>query len=467
MNTTKRTDTTALPQYIFKRNTKANSDSQFSFEKSQSIVVQRMDEYRKIAIKIENELSWVKDSVTLTNEEVLEKEEMLSKKKLELVRTVYKKHHPRAKDTFCFSGGYYRSKAPVFYAKTEEALLEKLYGYYFKQDLETIFYRWLDDYGKRGVWDPKTIQEHDGIWRNHIAPFLGDKRIGDVTKSDIKRLFHVWTGKGLITKHAFVNYRSTLNGVFSYASDQELIPYNIVPEIDTRTLRFKALGKKVKAYTPSERQLLIAYLNSVPSNQRDGYYFAIKLALFMPLRFGEIAGIRYSDIDFEKGILSINQQMRNRVKNVTVDTVRNRVLADAREVDHKAPKGNPAYSVRKIPLTKTAVRILKEAHLLNPFGENLFMLDGRLLNTDTFNDHLKAFETRCGLPYLSSHKLRFTVASILYDGGKGMDITDLQKILGHSNVSMTLHYVEAYTGNEVEARRRMAADMEKILDKHA
>ena len=68
---------------------------------------------------------------------------------------------------------------------------------------------------------------------------------------------------------------------------------------------------------------------------------------------------------------------------------------------------------------------------------------------------------------VSSHNFSFTVASILYDGGKEMDITDLQKILGHSNVSMTLHYVEAYSGNEAEARRRMAADMEKILDKHA
>lgn len=48
-----------------------------------------------------------------------------------------------------------------------------------------------------------------------------------------------------------------------------------------------------------------------------------------------------------------------------------------------------------------------------------------------------------------------------------MDITDLQKILGHSNISMTLHYVEACTGNEDEIHRRMAADMEKILDKHA
>ena len=425
------------------------------------------DIYREEANSIEQELSWVKNSAILTPEEALEKEDMLSKKKQALVRKIYKEHHPRARDTFCFSGGYYRSKAPVLYAKTEEALLEKLYDHYFKHDLTSIFYSWLADYGSRGIWDPKTIQEHDGIWRNHIAPYLGNKRIGEITKFDIKRLFQLWTGKGNITKNAFVNYRSTLNGVFCYASDQGLIPCNIVPEIDSRRLHFKAPVKRLKAYTPKQRQQFIDFLDTISADQRDGYYYAIKLALFMPLRFGEIAGIRSSDVDFEKGIITIGRQMRNRPKQVTVDTSKNKVIADPREPDHKMPKGNPEYSVRQIPLTRTAKALLKEARLKNPFSDHLFMLEGRLLNTDTFNDHLKAYEKQCELPYLSSHKLRFTVASILYHGNQGMDVTDLQKILGHSNVSMTLHYVEAYTGDEGEIRRRTAANMDKFLEKQA
>lgn len=68
------------------------------------------------------------------------------------------------------------------------------------------------------------------------------------------------------------------------------------------------------------------------------------------------------------------------------------------------------------------------------------------------------------LPYLSSHKMRFTVASLLYNGGHGMNVNDLKAILGHSNVAMTLHYVEAYTGNEDEIRSRTAAEMDKILE---
>ena len=65
------------------------------------------------------------------------------------------------------------------------------------------------------------------------------------------------------------------------------------------------------------------------------------------------------------------------------------------------------------------------------------------------------------IPYLSSHKLRFTVASILYNGGHGIDVKILQRILGHSNLAMTLHYVGAYDGDPQTPE--IAAEMDKFL----
>ena len=43
------------------------------------------------------------------------------------------------------------------------------------------------------------------------------------------------------------------------------------------------------------------------------------------------------------------------------------------------------------------------------------------------------------IPYLSSHKIRFTGASILYDAG--MKAIDIQPLLGHSTLNMTQHYI--------------------------
>ena len=95
------------------------------------------------------------------------------------------------------------------------------------------------------------------------------------------------------------------------------------------------------------------------------------------------------------------------------------------------------------------------------FGEYLFMEYGRPLNNNTFNDWMRKFAKEAGVPYLSSHKLRFTVASILYNGGHGIDLKLLQRILGHSNLAMTLHYVGAYDGEPQTPE--IAAEMDKYL----
>ena len=86
---------------------------------------------------------------------------------------------------------------------------------------------------------------------------------------------------------------------------------------------------------------------------------------------------------------------------------------------------------------------------------------GRPLNGDTYNDWLKRYTSEAGVPYLSSQKFRFTVASHLYNGGQGLDLKVLQRILEHNNLSMTLHYVQAYDGSDIIDVRQ---NMDNILN---
>ena len=85
------------------------------------------------------------------------------------------------------------------------------------------------------------------------------------------------------------------------------------------------------------------------------------------------------------------------------------------------------------------VKILKKMKELSPDGALLFMHEGRPLTTDTFNRRLKKYCTKLGIPYLSSHKIRFTGASMLYDAR--MKAIDIQPLLGHSTLNMTQHYI--------------------------
>ncbi|MBS5272989.1 tyrosine-type recombinase/integrase [butyrate-producing bacterium] len=76
------------------------------------------------------------------------------------------------------------------------------------------------------------------------------------------------------------------------------------------------------------------------------------------------------------------------------------------------------------------------------------------LATVTFNRHLKKCCDELGIEYRSSHKLRFSTASIMYKNG--MEDTELQKLLGHTTLSMTRHYLCNITSNE-ETANKMAA----------
>ncbi|MBR1742363.1 MAG: tyrosine-type recombinase/integrase, partial [Lachnospiraceae bacterium] len=51
---------------------------------------------------------------------------------------------------------------------------------------------------------------------------------------------------------------------------------------------------------------------------------------------------------------------------------------------------------------------------------------------------LKKYCSEAGIPYRSSHKIRFYVASTAYNGE---NLTAISRMMGHSNTATTLHYL--------------------------
>lgn len=121
----------------------------------------------------------------------------------------------------------------------------------------------------------------------------------------------------------------------------------------------------------------------------------------------------------------------------------------------KDPKGNPFYSICTEELPEAGINILRKMKELNPNGKLVFMHEGRPLTTDTFNRRLKKYCGELGITYLSSHKIRFTNASMLFDAG--VKAIDIQPLLGHSNLAMTQHYIGQRT------TERDSTEMARIL----
>lgn len=96
--------------------------------------------------------------------------------------------------------------------------------------------------------------------------------------------------------------------------------------------------------------------------------------------------------------------------------------------------------------------ILEKIKKLNPDGEYIFLQEnGKQIQTCTYNRHLMKFCEEAGIEFHSSHKIRFTSTSILYDG---TNLAMLSELLGHTTTQMTLHYFRNILGKE-EVRELM------------
>ena len=101
-------------------------------------------------------------------------------------------------------------------------------------------------------------------------------------------------------------------------------------------------------------------------------------------------------------------------------------------------KGNTSHGFRKQFLTDEALKILEKAKELNPNGTYVLEPDGSIMTTDSFNRRLKKYCNEAGVPYHSSHKIRFYNASTAFDGN---NLTTLTYLMGHSETATMLHYL--------------------------
>jgi len=321
-------------------------------------------------------------------------------------------------------------------AGTYSALIEKLYDLEYgklRSSLADLYPKWLIWRRDYSSISPKTLKEYTYTWNAFLEKdSIINIPVVDLKAKDFLNLFRKWTKKRSITKKRFGNIKSLLNGIYQYSIEQEIVEHNPIFEINCSQLPFKPVNNSNDVFTVDERNKLLNYLQ----DRNDIYSLAIQLDFHLLIRIGELLALKWTDI--EGDYIHIQSQ---RLLQTTMDD--NLHFSPRSYVNEDHIKGNTDYGFRFQPLTPKAKAILARIRELNPDGEHILMKNGRQLLTDTFNEHLHKYCHAVGIKGRSSHKIRFTVASILYSDG--MPLTSLQKLLGHTNTAMTLHYIRQVT----------------------
>lgn len=171
----------------------------------------------------------------------------------------------------------------------------------------------------------------------------------------------------------------------------------------------------------------------------------ILFALYAGLRIGEICGLRWSDIDFQHRILTVERTVE-RISNLDPD--------DSRRTKLIISEPKTENSQRIIPLPRFFVERLVEARADQKDED--FILTGSPVPTEpsAFYCRYRTFLRRHSLEGYSFHALRHTFATRCVE--KGFDTKSLSEILGHASISTTLTF---YVHPTIEQKR---SQMERL-----
>ena len=342
---------------------------------------------------------------------------------------------------------------PMFRATTREAIIDKLYEFYFGETeavtkIPTVaeaFKMMCDNERRKKAVVSSTIEHYIADWSRYIegrkltekeivqnkiqfepAPFL-NKPINKVTKVDIIDHLEYIVGDGRISGKTFSNIRTVINMTFRYAGNIDGIDV-----IDTKSLEIKIRRKcftsdnQDKVYSSDQRNTLLKYLER---ETKTVYVLAIMFIFCTDARLGELLALTWNDIDYEGNKVIFQHQIVKREidgkKRVSVDV--------------PYMKGHSKTGKRSFPLSDYALKILYEAKKINGDKHYIFQSAGNMpISENRFNEHLSLYCEKAGIPYFSAHKIRFEACSAMY--AAGVPEKDIQAYMGHSSVTTTRHY---------------------------
>ncbi len=203
---------------------------------------------------------------------------------------------------------------------------------------------------------------------------------------------------------------------FEEAIKDELIVKN--PMIYVIKPKSNKQDKKVEALTLEQHQLFIKSL------ENENYKNIFLIAINTGMRCGEILALKPSDIDLDNKIIKVS-------KTITRNDYDSYTIKDG---------GKTYASTREIPFDNDLKQVLITS--INEMKNNelglLFALDGKIIRPTSLNLVFKRI--RKDLKFEGSynfHMLRHTFATRCIESGMPAHV--LQKLLGHTGVSVTIN----------------------------
>lgn len=314
---------------------------------------------------------------------------------------------------------------------------------YQKNTFCKAFEHWLNHVQRHSI-GLSTYAKYETFYRLYISDCaLAGMRLIDIKAANIQGYYNSLLEK--TTAKNIHQLNKILKIFFKYCLKADILIKN--PLLAVELPKTPNEPEKNTALSDSDIEKLVA------ACKEDIKYFPFVFACFTGLRAGELLALKYKDIDFKDGMISVNKS----VKYLTVDGEYKPLLSEAKTV----------ASIRRVPILEE-IKPLLQAHILHIRGASrVLSIKGDFLlfpsATGTYreqNNFLQAFKRLCDKLDIQEgctiHSLRHTYCTIL--ARQGVSLLDASRLMGHSNVSITARVYSHVTDNEKKnAVQKLAA----------
>lgn len=361
---------------------------------------------------------------------------------------IYKRKDGRWEARVLEPDGKYR----YVYAKTYKEVKEKKQNYQEYVKLRPtvlpeqitaaagLFANWLQGDVVNQV-KPSTYENYYFCMKKYVLPFFKTKDNEFLTENTVGQFTKFIHGNPVISE----SYKRKILIIFKTALKEVSKGRPDFSGLMESVKLPKATNSEVQAFSVSEQRMI----EQTAFHEKDIRAFGIILTFYTGIRLGELCALKWCDLDYEAGTISITKTV-SRVKNPQPRGGKTALLVGT-------PKSRK--SRRKIPLPKFLRDVFMEYKKECP-DENCFLFSGTEDPPDprAYEKLFKNVLKSAGVKERKFHTTRHTFATRALE--VGVDIKTLSEILGHSSVTITLNI---YAHSLME--QKMIA-MDKLNDMH-
>ncbi len=317
----------------------------------------------------------------------------------------------------------------------EEMLADKTKGTLINPS-RVGFYEWIvrymETYAKATIREATYLNQLDML--KYIAADEKMVRINlqKVTSFDLQEFFNkVRTKKGRhISASTKRNLLCVINKSLKKAVRLELVRRNIAEDIELA--HQKVAEKKVLSTEDIAKLLTLA--------QTHRLFHSLLLLVSTGLRRGELLGLKWSDIDFEGGCLTIKRAYK---RCGTID-----IIGETKTTASK----------RLVEIPEETLKVLKQAYEISDKSVDWVVPVSYLKKTSevapvsprNFSRLFFEWCRKANIKGVSVHNLRHTYATMMIENG--VPIKYVSEALGHTNIKTTLAvYTHTVKGNKIVA----------------